>query len=115
MTKLSQEHTKWIQGNHDYIKSVAEVLLLTAAQNIAQRGRREIVDSSNKGNFLAILEVLGNHNTVVKKKLKTGNAKYTSHQIQNEMLDTLAELVRSTMWSLNELLPLTWMNLIGLL
>lgn len=58
MTKLSQEHTKWIQGNRDYIKSVAEVLLLTAAQNTAQRGHREIVDSSNKGHFLAVLKSL---------------------------------------------------------
>lgn len=70
MIKLSQEHTKQIQGNRDYIKSVAEVLLLTAAQNTAQRGHREIVDSGNKGHFLAILDVLGNHNTVVKKKWK---------------------------------------------
>lgn len=99
MTKLSQEHTKPIQENRDYIKSVAEVLLLTATQNIALKGHRETVDSGNKGDFLAILEVLGNHNTVVKKKLKTSNAKYTSHQIQNEMLDTLAEMVRSTLIS----------------
>lgn len=35
----------------------------------------------------------------MKKKLKTGNAKYTSHQIQNEMLDTLAEMVRFTIIS----------------
>lgn len=93
LTKLSHERTKRIQGNRNFIKSVSEVLLLTAAQNIAQRGPREIVDSGNKGTFLA------NHNTVVKKKLKTGNAKYTSHQIQNEMLDTLAEMVHSTIIS----------------
>lgn len=54
ITKLSQEHKKQIEENRDYIKSVAEVLLLTATQNMAQRGHRETVDSGNKGNFLAI-------------------------------------------------------------
>lgn len=46
-----------------------------------------------------MLELLGNHDTVVKKKLKTSNAKYTTHQIQNEMFDTLAEMVCSTIIS----------------
>lgn len=96
ITKLSQQYKKQIEENCDYIKSVAEVSLLTATKNIAHMGRRETVDSGNKGNFLAILEVPGDHDTVVKKKLKTGNAKYTSHQILNEMLDTIAEIMHST-------------------
>ncbi len=44
-----------------------------------------------------MLDAIGNHDPLVKKKL-TGphNAKYTSHQIQNKILDTLAEMVRSS-------------------
>lgn len=43
------------------------------------------------------LDTIGNYGPVVKKKL-TGpcSAKYTNHQIQNEILDTLAEMVRSS-------------------
>ena len=46
---------------------------------------------------MAILDVIAKHDPVVKKKM-TGprNAKYTSHQIQNEILDTLAEMVRAS-------------------
>ncbi len=97
MNGMSQEFTNLLQENRNYIKSVAEVLLLTATQNIAQRGHKETENDENKGNFLAILELLAKHDTVVKKKI-TGarNAKYTSHQIQNEVLDVLAEMVRST-------------------
>lgn len=93
----TKEHSKHIQENLNYIKTVAEVLLLTATQNISQRGHRETSDADNRGNFLAILDAIGNHDPLVKKKL-TGspNAKYTSHQIQNEILDTLAEMVRSS-------------------
>ncbi|XP_041638517.1 zinc finger MYM-type protein 1 [Cheilinus undulatus] len=90
---------KKTEENRDYIKSVAEVLLSTATLNITQRGHKETVDSGNKGNFVAILEVLGNHDLVMKKKLKTVNAKYTSNQSENELLDTLAEMVRSTIIS----------------
>lgn len=97
MNSMSQEFTNLVQENCHYIKCVAEVLLLTATQNIAQRGHKETENDENKGNFLAILELLAQHDTVVKKKLNgVRNAKYTSHQIQNEVLDVLAEMVRST-------------------
>lgn len=53
-------------------------------------------EDNNQGNFLAILQLLENQDPVVKKKLSgIQNAKYTSHQIQNEVLDILAEMVRS--------------------
>lgn len=53
-------------------------------------------EDNNQGNFLAILQLLANQDPVVKKKLSgIQNAKYTSHQIQNEVLDILAEMVRS--------------------
>lgn len=97
MSTLSKEHHKQIEENRAYIKSLAEVLLLTATQNISQRGHKETVDADNRGNFLAILDMIAKHDPVVKKKM-TGprNAKYTSHQIQNEILDTLAEMVRAS-------------------
>ena len=94
---LSQDHSKLVQENRHYIKSVAKVLLFTATKNIAQRGHRESEEVDNRGNFLAILELLANHDPVVEKKMNAvRNAKYTSHQIQNEVLDKLAEMVRST-------------------
>ena len=65
---LSQDHSKLVQENRHYIKSVAEVLLLTATQNIAQRGHRESEEVDNRGNFLAILELLANHDPVVERK-----------------------------------------------
>ena len=82
--------------NCTYIKTIADVLLLTATQNIAQRGHRESDDSHNRGTFLTILEEIAKHDPVIEKRMKAcGNAKYTSHQIQNEILEGLAEMVRS--------------------
>lgn len=72
------------------------MLLLTATQNIAQRGHRESEDN-NQGNFLAILQLLANHDPVVEKKLSgIQNAKYTSHQIQNEVRSTIIKEVKDS-------------------
>ncbi|XP_034064839.1 zinc finger MYM-type protein 1-like isoform X2 [Gymnodraco acuticeps] len=93
---LNKEHNKVVQENREYIKTIAEVLLLTATQNIAQRGHNESADSDNKGNFMTILETIANHDKAVKKRLTSiHNAKYTSKTIQNEVLGCLADMVRS--------------------
>lgn len=63
-------HEKEIEGNRHYIKQLARVLSLTARQKIAQRGHKEDVDSPNRGNFLEILELLGDEDNIVKKHLK---------------------------------------------
>lgn len=92
---LSEGRKQKVDENKKYIKTIAEVLLLTATQNIAQRGHRESNDSDNKGNFLAILNQIAKHDPFVQRRLDAhGNAKYTSHQIQNEILQGLAEMVQ---------------------
>lgn len=93
---LNKEHTKQVKENREYIKTIGEVLLLTARQNITQRGHDESEESINKGNFREILDTIAHHDALVKHRLTTiHNAKYTSKTIQNEVLDCLAEMVRS--------------------
>ncbi len=53
---LNKEHDKQIKDNWEYMKTIAEVLLLTATQNIAQRGHDESAESDNRGNFIAIVK-----------------------------------------------------------
>lgn len=66
---LDKEHTKQIQENRAHIKTIGEVLLLTATQNIAQRGQDESEESINKGNFREILSIVANHDPLVKRRL----------------------------------------------
>lgn len=92
---VSKDKSKLIQQNREYMKTVASVLLLTARQNIAQRGHDEDEDSSNMGNFLAILHEIAKHDENVQRKLHgPTNAKYTHHSIQNDMINIMAESVR---------------------
>lgn len=75
------------------------LLLLTATQNIAQRVHKES-EGENKGNFLSIMELLAKHNPMVKRKMTSQrNATYFGHNTQNEIIDCLAEMVRTSIIS----------------
>lgn len=65
------------------------MLRLTATQNIAQCGHDESETSKNKGNFLEILNVVGNHDPLVKKRLEEEprNAEYICKDIQNKKIN----------------------------
>ena len=58
---IDSEHVKQVAENRHYLKTVAEVLRLTAMQDIAQRGHRERIDEPNRGNFLEILQCIADH------------------------------------------------------
>ena len=72
-------------------------LRYTACQGIAQRGHREDEGSENKGNFVELLNVIGECDETVAKKLKDNprNAKYTRKDIQNKIFEILADMVRN--------------------
>ena len=93
---MEAENRKKITDNQKYIKTLGEILCLTATQNIAQRGHRESSDSENRGNFLEILVLVSKHDQSVRTRLEdqAKNAKYTSSHIQNEMISILAGMVR---------------------
>ena len=86
-----------IRHNRHYIKTIAKVLHLCAMQDLALRGHREGEDSQNPGNFLKILELIGNHDSVVGEKLWNDpqNATYTSPEVQNSVLQIMGEMLRS--------------------
>ena len=82
--QLGSARAELVQKNRNYIKTIAEVLLLCARQDIALRGHRESVDSANRGNFLEILSLVARHDTDVYQHLHTTtprNAVYTSPDI----------------------------------
>ena len=94
---LGSSRAEAIQQNRHYLKTIAEVVLLCAKQDLVLRGHREGPISNNKGNFLEILYVVAKHDPIVQKKLTKGprNATYTSGDIQNDMLDIMAEAIRN--------------------
>ena len=66
--------------NRHYVISLLKVLMLCCRQEISSRGHRESSDSANRGNFLEIMSLVVEHNSVIKHKFSDGsrNALYTS-------------------------------------
>lgn len=95
---LTDEHRRQINANRKYLSAVVDVLKFTAIHRLAQRGHDELDDSVNRGNFLDLLNVIGKYNDVVSHKLESGpgNAKYTSKDIQKEILGIMASMVQGS-------------------
>ena len=94
----SEVCAKQISENRHYLKTIAEVLLLTATQNIAQRGHRDSESGVglNVGNFRKLLHLAVRHDSVLSSRFLNNDVvtRYTSSNIQNEILATLADMVR---------------------
>ncbi|KAI6648723.1 Zinc finger MYM-type protein 1-like [Oopsacas minuta] len=87
-----------IKENRHYVKTIAVIILLCARHEIALRGDDETGESLNPGNFRSLLTFIGNHDQIVGKRIKEGpqNVKYTSPEIQNELLGVMGDMVLQT-------------------
>ncbi|XP_050303834.1 zinc finger MYM-type protein 1-like [Anthonomus grandis grandis] len=92
---IKNKNKELIEENRYYIKTLAEILLLTCKLEIAQRGHNESTESANKGNFLELTEFVANHDPVFKKKVSSAavKSKYLHSSIQNELLQILSNEV----------------------
>jgi len=70
--------------------------MIAVTEDIAQRGHREGDDELNPGNVRKLLKFTAKHDPVIADRVKDDpkNEKYTSTAIQNELIDTLASMVR---------------------
>lgn len=95
---LNEKNISLVKENRYYISVIAEILLFTACQNIAQRGDDEGAESLNRGNFLELLELCARRDTRFKAKIDVlpKNAKYTHHTIQNDLFYVMSKLVLET-------------------
>ena len=99
--RMESSRSEVIATNRHYLKTLIQVLLLCARQEIALRGHRESNDSANRGNFLEILSVVACHDSIVQQKLTSGprNALYTSADIQNTLLNIMGKMIRKEVCS----------------
>ena len=93
--QLSSERATLVKNNRLYRKSICQVAVLCARQDIALRGHDETEEFTNKGNFLEILDLVSSHNPSIQDRLLNGpqNAKYTSKSVQNELLEAVASVI----------------------
>ena len=65
-------------------------------QEIAVRGHRESDESQRRRNFLELLSLIAQHDPVIKVQIEDlpNNAKYTSPDIQNSLINIMASGVQ---------------------
>ena len=96
--QLVSQRATTIAANRMYISTIAQVVVLCARQGIALRGHDESSTSSNKGNFIEIVELLASVMPELERKFRSlpNNAKYTSKVVQNDLLKAAADVVLKT-------------------
>lgn len=86
---LSKAHQESIAKNRHVLSKVIEVILLCSRQNIPLRGHRE-----DHSNFHAILHTMAKTDTILAEHLAfSTDVKYTSPEIQNEIINICAKHV----------------------
>ena len=95
---LNNERLRNIKENRHILKCCANcILLFCGRQNVALRGHRENLDSDiNSGNFLALLKLLSNYDSILKSHLekpRLRNATYISPNVQNQIIDIIGRLI----------------------
>ena len=86
---------KQLEKNRYYVKAIAEVVKFLATNELGFRGTQETADGENRGLFLNLLEYTISKDAVLRSIVPTipANAKYTSPEIQNEIIDIMVQMV----------------------
>ncbi|XP_008181033.1 zinc finger MYM-type protein 1-like [Acyrthosiphon pisum] len=65
---INEGHKKLVLENQNYVKMIGRTLLYTAIQGIAQRGDNEEESYANRGNFIELLNLIGDISDEFKSK-----------------------------------------------
>ncbi|XP_073057195.1 uncharacterized protein [Primulina eburnea] len=90
--RLEKQSSEQIERNRLHLKVSIESVKFLAMQGGAFRGHDESVDSKNRGNYIELINFLGRMNPEIDSSLEKAakNAKYTSAEIQREILKIIA-------------------------
>ena len=94
--QLGSNRAELIKKNQHNFQAVSHVLLTRCKQDIAVRGHHESPNSLSIGNFLEIPSLLSRYDPIIAERLTRGpsNALYTSHNIQNEIINIMGTIVK---------------------
>jgi len=88
-----------IERNKKMLASIIETILFCGHQNISLRGHRESFNSNNPGNFKSLLQFrVESGDEILKEHFSTapGNAQYTSHKIQDDIVSLIGSQIQKT-------------------
>lgn len=94
---------QYYQCNKHVLGAIVDAVMLCAKQGLPLRGHRDtkvndvVEGTENKGNFLAILELIAKYDPVVKEHIKNGkrNPKMLSWKTQNDIIANAALIIKN--------------------
>lgn len=89
---LEHSRLQEIKENREHVYFLLKTTLYLGKQGISFRGHDESTDSSNKGNFIELLEAFGDDKMI--KKLQSRYGHYTSHDYQNDLIHIIASSIK---------------------
>ena len=90
-----QRHNQNASRYAKLMKHHIDVAVYLSAQGLAFRGHNESKDCSNRGNFLKMMDLLGDYSHDLRMFLDTERITYTSHEPQNQLIECIFEEVKS--------------------
>ena len=96
---IASAHASEIVERREYLRRIVAVTSMLGRQGLPFRGSDEGQDSTNRGNFLACMELLKEFDPFLQKYNPPSNATYISPTSQNEMIECCAQEVNSVIVS----------------
>ena len=90
---VSSGHQAKVQLNRRNVETIFQAVLFLGKQGLPFRGHSEKDVTSNRGNFLELLDLVSRHSPELKRHLE-GQFTYTSPKIQNEMLHVIGSTIQ---------------------
>ena len=94
-----QRHNQNASRYARLMKHHIDVAVYLSAQGLAFRGHNESKDYLNRGNFLEMMDLLGDYSNDLRMSLDTERITYTSHEPQNQSIECLFAEVKSEIYN----------------
>ena len=87
-------HNEKVKENREVLKDLMNATCFLAKQELAFRGNDESASSSNRGNYIELLDVLAEKDERLGRHLRTSTVfSGTSNRIQNDLIDSVADVL----------------------
>lgn len=91
-------HNNKVRQNREILKRLIHVVAFLGKQEMAFRGHDESKDSENKGNYLELLQFLGEYDSPLRCHLDSATVfTGTSSKIQNDLIQSVADVMTEAM------------------
>ena len=86
-------HNEKVRENREVLKDLINATCFLAKQELSFRGNDESTSSCNRGNYIELLDVIAEKDERLARHLRTSVFSGTSNRIQNDLIDSVADVL----------------------